>query len=128
MMKLFYILAGGSIGAISRYALADLTHKLVESTYPIGTLMVNLTGSFVIGALFGLTELLTLSPNIRAFVFIGVLGSFTTFSSYSLETMNLFKDGELRSALLNILYNNVFGLILVFLGLLAAKALVNAIQ
>ena len=128
MIKLLYILAGGSIGAISRYALAGLSHKLVESTYPIGTLTVNLTGSFVIGVLFGLTELFTLSPNIRAFVFIGVLGSFTTFSSYSLETMNLFKDGELKSALLNILYNNVFGLILVFLGLFATKAIINAIH
>lgn len=128
MGKLFYILAGGALGALSRYALSGLSHKLIESTFPIGTLTVNLAGSFIIGLLFGLTEFVDLSSNIRAFLFIGILGSFTTFSTYTLETLNLFKDGEIKTAFFNILYHNVFGLILVFMGFFAARALIKIIQ
>ena len=128
MGNLFYILAGGALGALSRYALSGLSHKLIESTYPIGTLTVNLAGSFIIGLLFGLTEFVELSSNIRAFLFIGILGSFTTFSTYTLETLNLFIGGEIKTGFFNILYHNVFGLIFVFMGFFSFSSLIKIIK
>lgn len=128
MVKIFYILAGGALGALSRYAVSGLSHRLVETTFPVGTLVVNLLGSFVIGLLFGLLELSNVSSNVRSFLFIGILGSFTTFSSYTLETLNLFRDGEMKAGILNLFYNNVLGLMLVFLGFLSARMLIQYIR
>jgi len=90
--------------------------------------MVNLLGSFIIGLLWGTWETTNMSSHTRTFLFIGILGGFTTFSSFTLETMNLFRDGEYGMATLNILANNILGLILVFAGFFAARGLVNLIR
>ena len=128
MIKILYIISGGAIGALSRYAVGGLSHRLFHGVYPIGTLAVNLVGSFVIGFLWAFFEDVNISGNFRTFLFVGILGSFTTFSSYTLETLNLFNEGETKIALLNVLYNNVFGIVLVFLGFIAARALINLIR
>jgi len=123
MTKILLIITGGAIGTLGRYAFSNLAHRLTNTIFPIGTLAVNLVGSFLIGLLWGLIENSTLAPHLRSFIFIGILGGFTTFSSYSWETVNLLRDGELKLALLNIILNNVAGILLAFAGLLIAKQL-----
>jgi len=118
-------MAGGAIGTLARYSVSGFAYRFYNGTFPIGTLSVNLLGSFIIGFLWGIWETRNLSPNIRNFIFIGILGGFTTFSSYSLETMNLIKAGETKYALINIFGTNIFGLILVFLGYMLSKAVFN---
>ena len=127
-MKIVLLLAGGAVGTLARYALAGLTHKVYIGTFPMGTLMVNLLGSLVIGFLWGISENRNISPNYRSFVFIGLLGGFTTFSTYALETMNLLRENEIRQAITNILATNLLGLVLVFGGFLMAKGLMNLIK
>lgn len=127
-MKIFLLLAGGAVGTLARYALAGFTHKIYAGTFPMGTLMVNLLGSLVIGFLWGISESRNISPNYRAFLFIGLLGGFTTFSTYALETMNLLRENEIRQALINMVGTNLLGLVLVFTGFLLAKGLINLIK
>ena len=121
MIKLLLILSGGALGSLGRYAVSGLAHRLSTSMFPIGTLAVNLIGSFIIGLLWGAFENTIISPNARSFIFIGVLGGFTTFSTYSLETLNLLRDGEIKLAFLNLALNNILGLLLAFAGLALAK-------
>lgn len=128
LIKILLLAAGGAIGTVSRYALSGLTHKYFLGTFPLGTLMVNVLGSLVIGMLWGTWESANLSSNMRTFIFIGILGGFTTFSSFSLETMNLFRDGEFKMAVFNILANNILGIVMVFAGFFAARGLVNLIR
>ena len=128
MTKILLLIAGGAIGTLARYGISGLTHKVAEGVFPWGTLMVNLTGAFIIGLLWGLWETEKISSNVRTFVFIGILGGYTTFSSYALETLNLFRDGETKLALINILASNFLGLLLVFLGFIAAKGLISLIR
>ena len=128
MLKITLLLTGGAIGTLARYGLSGLTHKFFEGTFPLGTLIVNLSGSFLIGLIWGLWEIDNMQTNMRTFIFIGILGGFTTFSSYALETLNLFKEGEKNLALINILANNILGLFLVFLGFVAARGLLNIIR
>lgn len=125
MLKLFLLLSGGALGTAARYYLQGISYKVFDTTFPYGTLAVNLTGSFVIGLLWGISEYTTMTTEFRTFSFIGVLGGFTTFSSFTLETMNLFRDGETKFAIINILSNNLLGLILVFAGFFLSKLLIN---
>lgn len=128
MVKIAYILVGGAIGTYLRYAVSGYSYKLFDWIFPIGTLVVNLLGSFVIGLLWGVFESGNMSPNIRVFLFIGILGGFTTFSSYMLETLNLYRDGEVRLAVINLLANNIFGLIMVIGGFFLSKLLVSQLK
>jgi CrcB protein len=98
-MKIFWIAAGGAIGSVLRYGISTSTHRLFNNiNFPWGTLMVNATGSLLIGFLWGLSEANLISAPMRIFLFIGLLGGYTTFSSFSLETMNLIRSGEIASA------------------------------
>jgi CrcB protein len=125
MTKIVLLLAGGATGTVTRYAVSGLTHRYFDGTFPIGTLVVNLIGSFLIGLIWGLWETSNISSNTRTFIFIGILGGFTTFSSYTIETLNLFRDGEIKLGLTNILANNIIGLLLVFIGFILGKGLIN---
>lgn len=128
MIKIFLVAGGGAIGSLFRYSVSGLAHKYYGSVFPYGTLVVNLGGSFLIGLLWGLFEFFNLSSNLRTFLFIGILGGFTTFSSYSLETLNLFREGDLKLGIANIAANNILGLLLVFLGFAAAKGINNLVH
>ena len=119
-MKIILVLAGGAIGTLVRFYTSGYAQKYVSNGFPMGTLVVNLVGSFVIGLLWGLFE--NQSPTqLRTFLFVGILGGFTTFSAYSIETLNLFRDGHTKLAILNILLNNVLGIFLALSGLVLAK-------
>ena len=128
MTKIILLLTGGAIGTLARYGLSGLTHKYFEGTFPLGTLMVNLAGSLIIGLIWGLWESNNIPTGMRTFIFIGILGGFTTFSSYALETITMFRDGEMKMAIINILASNILGLLLVFLGFVAARGLINIIR
>lgn len=114
-MKLYAaVMVGGAIGSVLRYAISAWISEATHSTFPWGTLVVNVIGSFVIGLFTGLTGPdgpLLVSPVARAFVTIGILGGFTTFSSFSLQTMLLVQDGQWFSAAGNILSSVVLCLV-----------------
>jgi CrcB protein len=93
-------------------------------TFPLGTLVVNAIGCFIIGFLFYFFYDRSLTtPTARTVVLIGVIGGFTTFSSYGLQTFTLLRDGELFLALVNVVASNALGLALVWLGYVLAKAI-----
>jgi len=116
--SVIFIALGGALGSVFRYLLSTWTQTASKSIdFPYGTLTVNLMGCFVIGFLAQLAEAHgVFTSESRSFVFIGILGGFTTFSSFGNETMNLFRDGETFNALANVGANVIFGLILVWLG------------
>jgi CrcB protein len=118
LLSVFYVALGGALGSVSRYLLGPWTQSLSKSIdFPYGTLTVNLIGCFVIGFLSQLAEARgVFTPETRAFVFVGILGGFTTFSSFGNDTINLLRDGETFNALANIGANVIFGLALVWLG------------
>lgn len=121
-------MAGGAIGTLARYGVSGFAHKVTESIFPWGTFSVNILGSFLIGLLWGIFESRNLSNDTRTFVFIGILGGFTTFSSFALETMNLFKAGDTKMALLNIFLNNFLALAFVFAGYFLVRLLINYLK
>jgi CrcB protein len=114
MGKLLVIGLGGFVGAIARYGLTGVVHRLSNGSFPLGTLVVNVLGCLVIGALMAVVEhRQALSPNTRLFVMVGLLGSFTTFSTFGYETHALLRSGEAAGALLNLLGNVILGLLAV---------------
>jgi len=118
MSRLLLIGAGGFLGSIGRYTLAGLAQRLCpEAVFPWGTVAVNLLGCLCIGLLAGLADARHLfTPESRAFLFIGVLGGFTTFSTFGLETFFLVRDGDLPAALGSVLVQVLGGLVAVWLG------------
>ena len=111
---------GGAIGTLARFSVSNISQKYAANGFPIGTLSVNLIGSFIIGLLWGLLENQP-STQLRVFLFVGILGGFTTFSAYSIETLNLFREGSTKLAALNILLNNLLGILLALFGIWIAK-------
>ena len=114
--------SGGFLGALARYGLGGLVHRQIPlSTFPFGTLVVNLVGCFGIGMIAGLAESRQFfAPEVRTFVLIGVLGGFTTFSTFGYETFALIRDTEYLRAITNIGLQVIGGLTLVWLGFLVA--------
>ncbi len=125
MLRFFIIGLGGAIGTLLRYIMGGLDYRFSGGVLPISTLVVNVTGSLVIGFLWGAFDRFVVSPNVRLFIFIGILGGYTTFSTFSLETFNLMKDGEYRIAVINAILSVVLSLIAVFAGYIASKTLLN---
>lgn len=118
LYSVIFVALGGALGSVSRYLLGTWTQTLSKSIdFPYGTLTVNLIGCFLIGVLSQLAETRgAFTTESRAFIFIGILGGFTTFSSFGNDTINLFRDGEMLNALVNIGANVIVGLLLVWLG------------
>lgn len=125
MLRLFVIGLGGAIGTILRYLMGGLDYRFSNGVFPVSTLVVNVTGSLAIGFLWGIVDRFAISPNIRLFIFIGVLGGYTTFSTFSLETFNLMRDGEYRIAFFNAAFSIVLSVGAVFVGYAVSKALMG---
>jgi len=116
--KWLLVMLGGSLGAASRYGVGLLTAKFWGTNFPWGTLLVNLVGCFIIGLLFALADRSRLlTPDVRLLLITGYLGALTTFSSFTLETVNAGLAGLTFQSVTNILINNVGGLSLTYLGL-----------
>ena len=118
IFKVFLVGAGGFAGSVLRYLFSGYVQNVSGSIgFPYGTLAVNLLGCFVVGLLSHLADVRgVFNTEARAFVFIGILGGFTTFSTFGNETMNLLRDGENASAMLNIGGHVVAGLFFVWVG------------
>lgn len=123
-MRLLLVLAGGALGSGARYLVALWTVERFGSSFPWGTLTVNVAGSFLIGLIATLAdELGAIGPDTRVFLVIGVLGGFTTFSSFSLDTMRLAQQDDLVRAVWNIAVTLALGLTAVVLGVAAGRAM-----
>ena len=121
MFKFLSIALGGAAGAILRYGVSGLISRSFSGGFPLGTLTVNLIGSFLIGLLWGVLEIVTISQNVRLFIFIGLLGSFTTFSTFSLENFSMLRDGEYWLVLCNVALSVVLGVMFVFIGFFVSR-------
>jgi CrcB protein len=120
-MKWLCLAIGGVTGTFARYLLAGFIYQAWGTSFPYGTLAVNLSGCFLIGFLAALAEeKFLLGPNARMLLMIGFCGAFTTFSTFMLESANLIKDGESLRAFINVLVSVVIGFVVfrfgVFLG------------
>ena len=117
-MNALLVGSGGFAGSILRYALAGVVQRHFPlATFPYGTLFVNLMGCLLIGVFAGLADSRQLfAPELRVFALIGVLGGFTTFSTFGYETFAMLRDGEQLRAALNVGLQVVLGLSLVWLG------------
>jgi CrcB protein len=122
MQKTILIALAGLIGTLSRYWLAGFVARQYGEDFPWGTLIVNLIGSFLAGALYHLAEeRLLIPPTLRTVILIGLIGGFTTFSSYGLQTFTLLRDGQIGLATLNVAVSNVLGLFMVWMGYVVFK-------
>ena len=121
IQKLLAIALGGSIGAVLRYLVFFIYEKSNSHTFPWSTLAVNLAGSFLIGLLWGIFEKVYVSPGIRLFLFVGILGSFTTFSTFAFDVFSLGRDGSIKYLIIYILATNIFGIALAFGGYYLSK-------
>lgn len=124
LKTLLFIAGGGALGAVLRYGASLGVHSMLGRGFPYGTLFVNVVGSLLMGFLgFVMLERLNVSPEWRAAILVGLLGSFTTFSTFSIETLTLLEQGDLTRASLNILLSVVVCLFAVWLGLILGRQL-----
>ncbi len=118
------IALGGAAGALLRFWMSGAVHALLGRGFPYGTLAVNVLGSLAMGFLYvWLLERSTLGPEWRGALLVGLLGAFTTFSTFSLETLNLVEEGALARAVANVLLSVVLCIGAAWCGMLAARQL-----
>jgi len=119
---LIFIAMGGAIGAVLRYGASLGVYSFMGRGFPYGTLFVNVTGSLLMGLLGVLMlERFNIGPEWRAAVLVGVLGSFTTFSTFSIETLNLLEQGDVMRAVTNIMLSVLVCLVAVWFGVLIGR-------
>lgn len=119
MLMYLWIALGSAIGGMGRYWLSGWVARSFGETFPFGTLLINISGSFLIGLLGGVTGpegRFLISAEARQFVLVGVLGGYTTFSSFSYQTLNLARDSEWLYAIGNILLSVALSLLAVWIG------------
>ncbi|MBX7150078.1 fluoride efflux transporter CrcB [bacterium] len=120
-MNYLLIFIGGGIGAVSRYALQGAVYRFTDASFPYGTFIVNVLGCFLIGLFAGASEKFIIDSQWRVFLTIGLLGGFTTFSSFGYETFALFRDGEIFFAMVNMIGSMIIGLLAVWFGFFLIK-------
>lgn len=125
-MLLLYIAVGGALGAVARYGVGGLVYQGVRTGFPWGTLVVNVLGSLMLGLVLKLFQGTTASPELRAAVTIGLLGAFTTFSTFTYETVALLEHGEWSAAGAYTLGSVILGLTAVFAGLGLGSYIIQA--
>ena len=127
MLRILLVGLAGLAGTLCRYWLSGAVVRRYGEAFPFGTLAVNLLGCFAAGLLFHfMQERNAFSETARAAVFVGLLGGFTTFSAYGLQTFALLREGRVGVAALNVVASNLLGLLLVFAGYAAGKLLGGA--
>jgi CrcB protein len=124
MMHALIVGVGGFLGSVIRYWLSSLTHRWIGDAFPVGTLAVNLLGCFAAGVVWSLVQYAELfRPETRLFLTVGILGGFTTFSTFGYETFALLQGKQHLAALGNVGANVLLGVAAVILGWMAGKAL-----
>ena len=124
MRQLLAIAAGGGVGALLRYWVSTGAHAVLGRGFPYGTLTVNVLGSLLMGFLYvWLLDRVITGPVVRAFLLIGLLGGFTTFSTFSIESLNLIEAGHILKALVNVLLSVTVCITAAGLGVLIARQL-----
>ena len=121
MGKLLFICGGGAGGALLRYLVSGFVYRHVSGVFPWGTLVVNLIGSFAIGFLWVAFDSIVSLEGSRDLLLTGMLGAFTTFSTFNLENFHLLRDGEYGMTLVNVGLSNGAGIAFVFVGFLACR-------
>ena len=122
MIRYLLVLIGGGTGAMARYAAGSAIMIRFGGTFPLGTLVINVTGSFLIGFLMTmLTERFKLDPNWRLLLVVGFLGGYTTFSSFEWETYSALRDGARWTGALNVVSSVTLGYAAVWLGAILAR-------
>jgi fluoride exporter len=122
---LLYVALGSAIGGVSRYLIGGLVQRMLDTAFPAGTLLVNISGSFLLGAIIRYAlETPSLTPEIRAFLTIGVCGGYTTFSTFSYETVALLEDGQWARAGVYITASVVLSLMGTWLGFALARQVI----
>jgi CrcB protein len=128
MLSYIWIAVGSALGGVARFWVSGIVARQFGETFPWGTLLVNVSGSFVIGFFATLTDpegRFLVAPTFRQFFMIGICGGYTTFSSFSLQTLKLARDGEWLHAGANALLSFVLCMIAVWLGHLLASVLTS---
>jgi len=116
-MNYFLLAAGGAIGTLLRFSVVSFSYSLYKSSvFPWGTLLVNLSGSLLIGILAAITEDQEMNASMKIFLFTGILGGFTTFSAFSLETLQLIRQSQLTIAVIYVLASTLLGLTMAAFG------------
>ncbi len=122
MTQILAIAAGGAVGAVMRYWVSTGVYNLVGRGFPYGTLAVNVAGSLLMGFLYVLLlERMTTGPELRAALLVGLLGAFTTFSTFSIETLNLIEQADFVKAGLNVLISVVACVGAAWIGLIIGR-------
>ena len=116
MTNILFVALGGSIGAVLRYLISIFMIQVFGSSFPFGTLLVNVLGSFLMGIVYALGQLSHLSPEVKSLVAVGLLGALTTFSTFSNETLLLMQEGLWFKSMLNVLLNVTLCLFMVYIG------------
>jgi CrcB protein len=121
---LWYIAVGSAVGGVGRYLLGGLVQRSFAGTFPVGTLFVNLTGSFLLGLILRYAvDTPTVTPEVRALLTVGLCGGYTTFSTFSYESLALLEDGDWGRAGAYIVLSLGLSLLATFLGVAAAREL-----
>ncbi|HEY8106355.1 MAG TPA: fluoride efflux transporter CrcB [Gemmatimonadales bacterium] len=122
---LWYVAIGSAVGGVSRYLLGGLIQRMSSGTFPLGTLVINVTGSALLGFLFRYAlDVPAMTPEIRALLGVGFCGGYTTFSTFSYETLTLLEDGDWRRAGLYVALSVGVSLLATFAGFAAARELI----
>ena len=122
MQRLIFIGVAGLLGTVARFGVSEIASKRLGTTFPVGTLIVNVVGCFLAGILFyALQERSSVSETVRLAVMVGFLGGFTTFSAFGVQTFALLKNGEIVLGLLNVAVSNLVGIAVVWIGYSLAK-------
>jgi CrcB protein len=124
MNSLIYIACGGAVGAVLRYGASLGVYSVMGRGFPYGTLFVNVSGSLLMGFLSViLLDRFNIGPEWRAAILVGLLGSFTTFSTFSIETLNLLEQGDITRAILNMALSVAVCLLAVWFGVILGRQL-----
>ncbi|MGE5232234.1 MAG: fluoride efflux transporter CrcB [Deltaproteobacteria bacterium] len=122
---LWYVAIGSAAGGVIRYLLGGVIQRTLAASFPMGTLVINVTGSALLGFIFRYAlETPAVTPEVRAFLGIGFCGGFTTFSTFSYETLTLLEDGDWRRAGLYVGLSLIGSVLAAFLGFMAARELI----
>jgi CrcB protein len=118
-----YVALGGALGSVARYLLSHAVHRYTAAGFPYGTFTVNIVGCAVFGLIIGAAEhRIDLTPAVRAFFLVGILGGFTTFSAFTFDTLELLRTAAFLRAALNVLGQIALGLAALWLGYITAKS------